>query len=538
MASTMTTIDNNSKWLLQFTNVTTTMQSHLLATTNTFVDKDIRVTAVANAGDYSADSSTSTNSTVTPKISNLHATATSTYGFITALPSGVTATNGTNYLLIDPDAEATNWSVTPRANITTAGWIDTGNKTGTAVSKKPTISTGTSYYIPIVGGGQAQGVTLAGGGFTTKTNTNEVLTAPKVTFQESGSFFSTTAATNYGITTTQPTSGTDGTNYLKIDATGSATNGTVKSTVVLTRGAITYSNDAGVIAAHNAAASNLTAIDSSSITKEISIAPTPDDQFEPRYIPIVGVSKGNSEGALTVTTHTNDVTTAPTVTITSSGTFKSTSGYGVTSSKPSGTDGTDYLTIDDSITKTNGTVTSTMKVSRAAVRYTNAAGVIAAHTNTELVAAGDTGNKTKDATVVVSVNDTGFAPLYMPIRTLSPGTTTVDSNNQVTRGTLTWQAGAIAAGSLNAATFSATASSGVTYVNISNTTAAPELTAGGNLYINRGYVDNLMISLEKLLPGSASTNLPAGYIRQGYSAYNNDGSLIVGTMPTYDGTYT
>jgi len=47
-----------------------------------------------------------------------------------------------------------------------------------------------------------------------------------------------------------------------------------------------------------------------------------------------------------------------------------------------------------------------------------------------------------------------------------------------------------------------------------------------------------MISLEKLLPGSASETLPAGYIRQGWSAYDNDGTLVAGTMATYEGTYT
>ena len=105
MPDTMSVV--NDEWLLEFTGVTTTKQSHLLATTNKFVDKDIRVTAIASAGAYSADSSASSNSTVTPKISNLHSSATNTYGFVTSLPSGVTATNGSNYLLLDPDATAT-----------------------------------------------------------------------------------------------------------------------------------------------------------------------------------------------------------------------------------------------------------------------------------------------------------------------------------------------------------------------------------------------------------------------------------------------
>lgn len=534
MPNTMSMVED--EWLLEFTGVTTTKQSHLLATTNKFVEHDIRVTAVASAGAYSADSSSSTNSTVTPKISNLHATATNTYGFITTLPSGVTATNGTNYLLIDPDATATAWSVTPRAKIDTAGYLAKGNKNGTAVSKTPTIAAGTSYYIPIVGGGQSDEVTLAGGGLSATTNTNTVSAAPKVEVKPNGSFFNGTNPTTYGVVTTAPSGGTDGTTYLTIDATGTPTNGTASSKVIVTRAAITYSNGAGVIAAHNGAASNLDALDSSAVTKDVTITPTVTDSFAPRYIPIVSISQGNSKGALTVTTHTNEVTNAPTVTISSSGTFKSSTDYGVTTSKPSGTDGTNYLTIDGSATKTAGTVLSTMKVSRAAVRYTNNAGVIAAHTNQQLVAAGDTGNQTKSASVVVDVDDQ-FAPLYIPIRTVSQGTTTV-SGTTATRGTASWSAGAIAAGSIPAATFANVATANITYVDISGTTAAPVLKSGDYLYINKGYVDNLKISLSRLVPDGASASLTGAYILKGYSAYDNAGTLIAGTIETYDGTYT
>jgi len=218
---------------------------------------------------------------------------------------------------------------------------------------------------------------------------------PNVEIKTKGTFFTSANLTAYGVVTTAPSGGTDGTTYLTIDAEGSVkTTGKAKATVVLTRGAITYSNDAGVIAAHSAASSNLGASDSSSITPEVNITPGITDSFAPRYIPIVNVTAGTSVGALTITTHTNEVATAPTVTVSSGGTFKTTSGYGVTTAKPSGTDGTNYLTIDGSASKTSGTVTSTMKVSRAAVQYSNAAGVIAAHTNTQLVAAGDTGTQT------------------------------------------------------------------------------------------------------------------------------------------------
>lgn len=403
MASTMTTTDNGTKWLLEFTNVTTTTQSHLLATTNTFVDKDIRVTAKASAGAYSADSSSSTNSTVTPKLSNLHATATSTYGFITSLPSGVTLTNGTNYLLIDPDATATAWSVTPRAKITTAGYLPKENKNGTAVSQTPTIAGGQSYYIPII-----SGVTLAGGGLSTTTNKNEVTTPPKVTIASSGTFKSTSG---YGVTTTKP-SGTDGTDYLTIDGTGTPTNGKAKSTVKITKAAITYSNDAGVIAAHDEVSSNIGSTNSGDVTKEVTITPTVTDNF---------------------------------------------------------------------------------------------------------------------------------APLYIPIRTVTYTTTVVNTtNNTITsRGTASISAGAIAQTTLPTATFAAQATSGQSYVDISKTSAAPVLTAGGYLFINKGYTDNLKIELAKLVPDSIADVAIAtsAWIHPDYGAFGADGEEIKGAMTIYDGTY-
>lgn len=242
---------------------------------------------VLGSGNYSADSSASSNSTVTPKV-NLHANATSTYGFTTTAPSG---TNGTNFLTIDPDATATAWSVTPRANITTAGYLAIGNKSGTAVSNTPSIAAGTNYYVPIIT------PTLGGGGLTETTNTNEVTTTPVVTISSSGTFKTTTG---YGVTTTKP-GGTDGIAYLTIDGTGSVTTtGVATSNYSVTRDKLNYSNSAGVIAAHTNTEYGSTANKSGS--KTVNITPTVTDSFAPLYIPITSVSF--SGGTVTKTNYT------------------------------------------------------------------------------------------------------------------------------------------------------------------------------------------------------------------------------------------
>lgn len=116
--------------------------------------------------------------------------------------------------------------------------------------------------------------------------------------------------------------------------------------------------------------------------------------------------------------------------------------------------------------------------------------------------------------------------------TATEGVTTV-SGTTATRGTyhVSEQGWTGSAGiDLSAATFKNTATSGTTYVDISNTTEAPVLVSGGFLYINKGYVDDLKISLAKLVPDGASAGLASNKILSGYSAYDNNGTLIAGSI--------
>jgi len=85
---------------------------------------------------------------------------------------------------------------------------------------------------------------------------------------------------------------------------------------------------------------------------------------------------------------------------------------------------------------------------------------------------------------------------------------------------------------MGAATFANSSSGQTQYVDISATTEAPVLVSGGYLYINKGYTDNLKISLAKLVPDGASADLASGVILSGYAAYDNDGNLVAGNIPT------
>lgn len=138
-----------------------------------------------------------------------------------------------------------------------------------------------------------------------------------------------------------------------------------------------------------------------------------------------------------------------------------------------------------------------------------------------------------------SVSGGAGSKYYIPIKSagVTKGTTTVNASTKaVTRGTFDVSEGYISgtAGDLAAATFANTATSGTTYVDISETTAAPILASGDYLYINQGYTDNLKISLAKLVP-----ELPEGYtmgtsadLLSGKTLYDNDGNRVTGTILT------
>lgn len=108
------------------------------------------------------------------------------------------------------------------------------------------------------------------------------------------------------------------------------------------------------------------------------------------------------------------------------------------------------------------------------------------------------------------------------------------SGNTYTQGKVTVDtAGYISAGDkVSGASFANTATTNVTYKDISSTTAAPILVSNDYLYINKGYTDNVKISLAKLVPDGASADLASNKILSGYSAYDNDGKLIAGSIPT------
>ena len=142
--------------------------------------------------------------------------------------------------------------------------------------------------------------------------------------------------------------------------------------------------------------------------------------------------------------------------------------------------------------------------------------------------------------LAATANPVDGTPAYYSIKEQSvTETTTTVSGTTATRGTRTESVGwKDTAETLDTATFANSASSGESYVDISGTTAAPVLVSGDYLYINEGWTDNVKISLAKLVPDGSDVKGHSEYILSGHSAYDDDGTLVAGSIQTYDGSYT
>lgn len=193
-------------------------------------------------------------------------------------------------------------------------------------------------------------------------------------------------------------------------------------------------------------------------------------------------------------------------------------------------------------TASSGAITTTQPTSGPYITVTSKAAATDVTNTVTVGTKGYLGDKS-EITATGSLGESATRTSYVPITeaTVTPGTTTVgtskgsDGNYSVTRGTFDISEGYISGtvGDLAAASFANSATSGTSYVDISETAASPILVSGKGLYINKGYVDNLYISLAKLTPDEASgaSAIKAGMLNS-VSAYDSDGNLITGDIAT------
>lgn len=459
------------------------------------------------------------------------------YGFTTTKPSG---TDGTNYLTIDGKGTVTtSGKATSTLNVTSApitysnnaGVISAhsnensnyaGLSTGTqtkAIDIIPTITDNfESYYVPIVD------ISFTGGGVTGSTTTS--------------------ISTNMSNTTSSPY-------YIDATATGSAKANTVF-----------YSNDPGVITSHGGA----TAMSQSS---PLNIGSSAQRYYVPEatfnitgggltnatnfaYTPTVNIASGAANTSSLIagsfTLGSQNTSTYPYY-IQINSTSSSTSGNtkvemsAVTQTRGAGyTSGGTFTLVASGSSSPTATVNQGSKSTYLNIK---GASVAPSYTANNILTYFDNGTSS-DTGINITPNYTntvGYieahssaqngSTTYYKIKTTSvlQGTSSIN-NGALTRGTASWGTGWITGGNITGAILANSGTSGISYLDISNTTGAPVLVSNDYLYINKGYIDNVKISLAKLVPDNASADLASSHILSGYSAYNSSGQLIAGNIQT------
>lgn len=394
----------------------------------------------------------SVNSLTAPKVtvdsSGTFKTATN-YGVTSTAPSG---TDGTNYLTIDGKASVTKGSVKASAtarrgavlyNGVYKGFLDkadntqileeasTSTTTTDASEINPTITDSFApLYIPIVS------VTGTGGTLSKASSGNSVSitgTNPTITLTYGGKFTDTTGA-SYGVTTTEPTTGEDGTDFLKVGVGGTSVDQTFTATATIKVDRAAVTNDGLKQGAINIAdGATLLAGGSDSFTHsntlDITASLSNDKAY---YIPIIK-SMPVKGGDMTQASSIVEINGKnPTVTILKDGSFTDVASggvgasYGVTTTAPTGTDGTNFLkiTIDGSSDSQKFTGSSKIFVNRTAVthngaaagaiKWANGSSILDKITNQAFSATTDT-NTQKSVSAIVK----GGTSYYIPIVNLT-----------------------------------------------------------------------------------------------------------------------
>ena len=458
----MSNMTNNiTKWTLTHNVEAAGTVTNTLATSNKFVDKDIEVKVVTPAGALTGNA---TNLTVTDNksIGSVSASQPASGAYITVTGSAsATATTGG---FIDENTTVNTTSATKYYALNNATFSVSGASVKATASgyveNNTTVGTVANGALSVTGGG------LSAGSGSTAIASNGLSNGTSVDDTKSVALTETAAA-----------------NYYELQASGSGSVSRAAINKQITTAGYFAKDSAAVQQIASASLSSNTATKKyyvkQSTLSSTSITPSTSQQT-------VTISDGYYHEDRTVT-----IAAMTTVTPTTS-----LSDVGMTTYFNTGT-------------SSNKDVTLTPQ-------YSNSAGYVSAHTNT---------------------NNGGVA--YYKIKTtgVTQGTTSV-SGTTATRGTASWGTGWITSGSIAAATFANEATNGKTYIDISATTSAPVLVSGDYLYINKGYVDDLKISLARLVPDGSDVKGHSDYILSGHSAYDDDGALVAGSISTYDGSYS
>ena len=530
-----------------------------------------------------AASLTGTTTTLKPTISRRQL---SIEGVTDASDGSATSTAPTSGVYVSVWSDANTGTITATPSITAAGYGTGANFTaGTFASVTIGAARSDQYYIPIKtttasaegrtvsygSGWIAEGSTsiglgkvTSGAGTATISTPTYDATAAKFTQSASGTIAAPTVNTAGYVSTTEGTKNANsisGTKTLDVVQVGATVTGTAKVTPAITRTA-KPSGDSWVDAASGAAtttkpssgayvqvnaaaqANNLTitgkvsgegyGTTSNYLTDASTVTSVGSNAAAATYVPITAGTVTSGTATISSATYTYD-STNDNFTVTGSANV----------SAPTFTEGYISTSVGTKNAKAGGATLSTT-VNKVAIAPTlkhrgdyMRKPYIALHenTNVEGVKAATTTQPASGYYIAISSPaNTSYVWAEAAVTSAGYGTTTDFASTDTAEVAVGAAASDVTYMRLREATFANSATSGTTYTDISASVAP--LISGDYLYINAGYTPAQKISLAQLIPDATDTNAPANYILSGYTAYDNAGTLIVGTMSTYDGTYT
>lgn len=575
----MTNDTSNNRWNLSYDVDTGGYKVALLKTNGTFLDKDILVNIFTPTGNVRAEESVVELASINPFILvNAGDIPQLRFGITQTQPTG---TVGVDYLIINPTAESVSALKFNTNYIVSEGYVRGETITNQLTNLEgATILPGTPYYMPIVK------PTISGGALSGSTTTEIEVTGMNVSDSTTDYYIDATATGSASRTTiavsnqggaiarnsianvssaSMDVGSTADRVYIpaasvSVTASKAATAPTATKITSGTGNVIGFNNIvqaaptsgyfvgfiAGAPATTLTPTKTLTTAGYISSNTQITASASTTASSKEFYIPIttgvasadassaavsLNTSDGSANGynisASVNTLSDSEPTSGPYVAVTYSGGGNSkvtTAGWFPTGSLSTASTGNKIKYIP-------------LKAATVTPSYSNSG--LSTYFNT-----GSSSNYNVSITPQYSANQKGFLNStsgngtagYWSIKTtsISQGTSLI-TDGALTRGTASWNTGWITQGSIPAATFANTATgSADNYLDISNTTGAPVLISGDYLYINKGYTDNLKISLAKLVPDFNTTDYPkiaaAAHMRQGYVAYNQDGEIITGTI--------
>ena len=526
------TYDNvNERWILEQTTALASTVTQLLATENKFLDKNIivkTITPAAGAATLTVADNTG-NVTIGEASGGKYSLSTSITGQMTFASAGWVTTAGQSAadssvvvgLINQSELKNGSTIITSGSDIVPIATDQTIHITegyeGARTLIVKGLSSASSAAATVSGTTLATLPTLAHTA-SAQSNKVQITVAPTTSTSTIDKYYvavtPTAPATTITLTKTINTAG-----YLSSDSQITASAGTTANSqlyyIPLVTGSVSASINAVTITP--TLANNTTAINGKT---RITVTPTQNSNNIDEYYVAVTATAPATEVTLSTST-TSGYVTSDDVSATSGNTTQGTNTYYLPIASGSKSAGA------GSVSASSTTIALTQENSQpASGHYFSTTG-----SGTANIGAG----WYNEATTQTSNNATKYYSIPDATFTTSNGTVIASTAGYVDAQT---EVAAVGTGSLSTGLTNKSSQGYTTLADSSVVIPTDDQGNGGYLYIAPGYYGATQISLGTLIPDNPSDDAVSANILSGYEAFTTDGKRLVGSISTYDGTYT